>query len=256
MSATTRALLGLAIGAVTAGACGGRAPTASPTPTLPDRPQPFNRAAFIEALFFGTGPLADYSNRGCATQDERMVGWPDGSVVNITMPPTLSAEERAGVIGPASQTREATGGAVTTTIELASDSNPPQPTGEIFVYKVSPDQVHVLCGSPKADLCAPIVQSFGIIRSARIIGAEVAGGDGGGYSHELGHALFGLCHLNPASAVFQNPYGQSPSSMMGAGNGGRRLTDDDMRAIKAVYAAGLRAGASRTEFINAGLIDR
>lgn len=209
----------------------------------------------MEALFFGTGPLADYSNRGCATQDERMVGWPEGSMVTITMTPTLSAEERAGVVGPAAQAREATGGAVTTTPELASDSDPPLPTGEIAVVKVSPDQVHMLCGSPKADLCAPIVQSFGVIRSARIIGPEVAGSDGGGYSHELGHALFGLCHLNPDSLVFRNRYGESPSSMMGAGNGGRRLTDDDMRAIKAVYAAGLRAGASRTEFIQAGLIN-
>lgn len=256
MSPTARALLGLVISAVTAGACGSGTPTVSPTPTPPDASQPLDRAAFIEALFFGTGPLADYSNRGCATQDQRMVGWPEGSVVTITISPTLSAEERAGVIGPASQAREATGGAVTTTVESATGSDPPQPTGEIAVVKVPPDQVQMLCGSQEADLCAAVVQSFGVIRSARIIGPDVAGGDGGGYSHELGHALFGLCHLNPASAVFQNPYGRSPASIMGAGNGGRRLTDDDMRAIKAVYAAGLRAGASRTEFINAGLIGR
>ena len=36
---------------------------------------------------------------------------------------------------------------------------------------------------------------------------------------------------------------------------GRLLTDDDLRAIRAVYAAGLRAGAARTQFVQAGLIN-
>lgn len=249
---TARAVFGLLIGSLTSVACGSGNPVAVPTPSPDPSETLFDTKAFVEALFLGTGPLADYGSRGCATQDDRMAGWPEGSLVTITMSPTLSSDERAGVIGPASQAREATGGAVTTSVEVANEPDPPSPTGDIGVAKLSRDEVSRVCGNPAASLCAVIAQSGGVIRSGRIVGVE---NNGAGFSHELGHALFGLCHLNPASLVYRNLEGQSPSSMMGAASGGRRLTDDDLRAIKAVYAAGLRAGAARSQFIQAGLIN-
>jgi hypothetical protein len=248
----TPVVFGLFFGLLMFVACGSDTPTAIPTPPPELNETPLNTKLFIEALFLGTGPLADYGNRGCATQDDRMVGWPEGSLVTISMSPTLSPDERAGVIGPASQAREATGGAVSTSVELANEPEPPPPTGEIAVAQLSKDEVSRICGNSRASLCALITQSGGIIRSARIVGVA---NTGGGFSHELGHALFGLCHLNPASLAYRNIEGQSPSSMMGAASGGRQLTDDDLRAIRAVYAAGLRAGASRSQFIQAGLIN-
>jgi hypothetical protein len=247
----TSAMFGLLVGSVTAVACGSSIPTALPTPPPELNQTPLDTKLFIEALFLGTGPLADYGNRGCPSREDRMSGWPEGSLVTITMSPTLASDERAGVIGPALQTRDATGGAITTSLEVVNQSDPRLPTGEIGVAKLSRDEVSKICGSSAASLCAVIAQNGGVIQSGRIVGVE---NTGGGFSHELGHALFGLCHLNQASLVYRNIEGQTPSSMMGAANGGRRLTDDDLRAIRAVYAAGLRAGAPRSAFVQAGLI--
>jgi hypothetical protein len=242
--------LGLLIGALSSLACGSGSPTAVPLPAPELTETPLDTRLLIEALFLGTGPLADHGNRGCLTQADRMAGWPEGSVVKITMASTLSADERAGVIGPASQAREATGGAITTSVEVSNDADPPPPTGEIWVAIASRDEVSRECG-PAADLCVHMTHSGGVIQAGRIVGVE---NGGPGFTHELGHALFGLCHLNRASLVYRNPEGHAPSSMMGLANRGMRLTEDDLRAIKAVYAAGLRAGAPRSQFIEAGLI--
>ena len=233
--------------ALLASGCGDAVPTAPlPSPS----PSPFDTKAFVEALFLGSGPMSDPSNRGCINAD-RMAGWLQGTPMRIRLSPRLSEDERAGIVGPASQITEATQGAVRVSVEVAAEPDPMPGFSELTASPFAAADIAVLCNNPRASLCViTAVRNYELV-SVRIVGTS--GNQGGGYSHEFGHGI-GLCHLNPASPAYLNPERRRPSSIMGAASAGRRFTQDDLEAIRSVYAAGLRAGATRAQFVEAGLI--
>lgn len=227
------------------GGCGGGGPTA------PTGPPAFEPKDFVEALFLGTGPLADPASRGC--RGVLMDGWAPGSVIRVRISTTLSAVEREGAMGPLAQLPDATDGMVSATVEFTDERLPFPRAGEITVTSVV-DPVAVGC-PPNSSLCTIFtsVGPGGSIGSARIVGR--VGNLGGGYSHEMGHAALGFCHINPKSDIFNNQPGRSPSTVMGFGSGAKALSDQDFDATRSAYDAGLHVGASRREFLAAQLIN-
>jgi hypothetical protein len=69
----------------------------------------------------------------------------------------------------------------------------------------------------------------------------------------MGHAAYGFCHVLNTSGGRGNPF--SYITVMGFGIAGGKLTEADLLAVRRVYDAGLRGGATRTDFVRAGLID-
>ena len=102
------------------------------------------------------------------------------------------------------------------------------------------------------------VGANGLITSVILVG-KLATAESPSFSdafpHEMGHGIFGFCHINPDTSVFRSRQ-EPPSTVMGWGNIDEgQLTADDTRTTQAVYAAGLTAGASRAQFVAAGLIN-
>ena len=70
----------------------------------------------------------------------------------------------------------------------------------------------------------------------------------GPFAHELGHGLYGFCHLRQDT-------GASYVSVMGWFNNEGRLSESDAAAVRAVYTAGLTAGSRRPQLVAAGPIN-
>jgi hypothetical protein len=68
-------------------------------------------------------------------------------------------------------------------------------------------------------------------------------------AHEVGHGLFGFGHIE-----LRNVEGMTTATMVPGGCEVGRLTTPETDAIQASYARGMRAGATRAEFAQAGLV--
>jgi hypothetical protein len=231
-------------------ACGGTSTGAPTTPTAPATVDPnVDMRLFIEALFLGQGPWAA-AGGGCSAGQGIWAGWPRGSLVTIRVSNDLAANERDAVMGPVNQLDFATGGALRANVQYVEESNPTPARGEITVAKVADG-----CGPTAAGCAIPTFDARGVISAARILRVGPPNPGLGPYAHELGHALYGFCHINSDIAISRNPPGVHPSTVMGAGNNGGRLTDEDVAAVRAVFGAGLSPGDSRAQFAAAGLIN-
>jgi len=189
---------------------------------------------YVEWLFLGTGP---HGSGGCANPG-LLGGWRPGTAIRLVLAPDLPAQTVQTANSMASEMGASTLNVVTAHTSLSSDLDPqPQPGDLTLSFFVIPPT-------------GGIVGQFFVIESGsdgfrrgRVL--LVRGNDP--TPHELGHALYGFCHH--ASAEI------SRLTTMGAGGRiGFRLTEADRRSLQAVYAAGLRPGASRERFVQAGLI--
>jgi hypothetical protein len=196
---------------------------------------------YVEALFLGSGPLADTANHGCSAGPGRLAAWPPGSRVTVTLGASLNERQKASTTSAAQQASEATFGQVIATVRESASSVPSPGPSEIVAH-----QEDVPCGIAAAAGCAsPSFSQPGVFSSASIRATPSANP----MAHELGHVLYGFCHLR---------LGPGPqllwTSVMGSGNNTGLLSERDLAAVKAVFSAGLRGGATRSEFVAAGLV--
>jgi hypothetical protein len=196
----------------------------------------------IEALFLGTGPLAQNPQAGCLAGAGTMSGWPSGASVTVTLASSLTADQRRRAAAAAGQVHQATSGAVDARVRDSSDPNPVPGANEIVVQQADLSGPFP-CSSSAAGCTLPLqFSSPAVLSRVRIWlrGQNTAG-------HEMGHALYGFCHLSTEAGYV---------SVMGDfDQAGRGLSEADLAATQAVYRAGLRAGAMRNDFVSAGLID-
>lgn len=252
-----RVLLGL-MGLLLATCGGPKAPTTPTDLPTPDPrrasvggappPVPFDQKNFVEALFFGTGALSDPENPGCLVRGTAQ-GWPVGQRVRIRVSSSLTANERDGVVGSIGRLSAATDGGLSAKIETTDEADPLPQSGEITVAKL-PNLSAAGCPPPLAG-CAIPTGASGIFDAVRVIALPgVADDDSAGnlYAHEMGHALYGFCHVNPNSEAARR-------TIMGGGTATHQLTDEDVRALQSVYRAGLGPGSTRAQFVAAGLIN-
>jgi hypothetical protein len=204
----------------------------------------------IVGLFLGQGPLRTSSgNVGCY-RPGTMSGWRRGTNLRIIASTGLNSTQMRGVEEAARQMEAATDGQITATILRTDESNPLPSFNDITVAALSDETVNTLCRAI-AGGCA-IADRAGEFGTMRVVVRQNANDQT--TAHEIGHAALGLCHMQAMPPDF----GVNPlMSVAPDGNyHGRlgRLTEVELEAVKAVYAAGLRPGAVLSDFRRAGLV--
>jgi hypothetical protein len=225
-------------------------PAAGPAPTL----TAFQRD-YIEALFLGTGRLtASDGNHGCSTTGV-MRGFPRGTLVSVLVSQTVSAAQLAAIVRVADQVREATGGALRTSVTRVDDPDPRPRPGEV-TSTARTDAASQGCASDNG-CTIHVFASPGVLQSSRAV--QPPDQTAAAFAHDvIGHGVLGLCH--PDGTLIGGP----STSLMSAGpdvfSGGPRgiadhLTTLDLLATRTVYESGLGAGARRADFLRAGVIN-
>ena len=146
----------------------------------------------------------------------------------------------------------ATNGDITATVETIEDPNPfPQANEVTSTTHRSPSTE----GCPSNIGCTMFgFRSPGVLQWSRAV--QPADQSPNAYAHDaIGHGVMGMCHIDG----LRN--GGPERSLMSGGPGVTRtnyalqLTDLDIQAARAVYASSLNPGASRSDFVAAGLIN-
>ena len=248
-----------------AAACGG-----SPTATT-GSPLSWGLRDFIEALFLGDGPLSVGQPSGF------MGGFPVGSQITVTFLNTVNEDQRRGVqeltaaCGIITVARDPGGlyGAIpcsmglTFTYSETSDrermedallqGGPKPPKNEVWVYQtdgacpVRGEAEHAVLGQPGGG--DSFTQNYYEAGSRVTLAAIICLGRGATdyeAAHETGHAL-GFQDLRRFLDI--------DSWMMRPDSYYCFLSEFEFGVVEAVYAAGLRPGDGRQDFINAGLIE-
>lgn len=196
---------------------------------------------YVEALFLGSGPLAQSPQTGCLTNGA-MTGWPVGSHVTVTLAASLDAVQRQRATTAVTQASEAFVGRLGAGTRESGERHPTVGPFEI-VAEQSDLSVPFACSRDALGCAIPLqFASPGQLLRAQI----VMNGSSNRIGHEVGHTLYGFCHVAtlPGFASIMGSYDED----------GRGLSDADLEATRAVYGAGLQGGATRSEFAAAGLI--
>lgn len=226
----------------------GLAVPASPEPLMSPEGSGFRDA--VEALFFGTGPLARIGDPGCDSTLERMRGWPRGSRVRVVAYGSLDAERQNAVKRTLRQVDEVFGSTMTAELQTRMDVPEPagSPEGEIAVFAAELFRVPDLCGIPARNCQVVRYRSGEFFASRVILGTPFTEGSSTVVAHELGHA-FGLCHIDPSRS------GLDPGLSAMGHAAAPAWTALDISAIRRVYSAGLSPADHRQRFAAAGLIN-
>lgn len=213
---------------------------------------------YIEAVFLGTGRLTPSDgNHGCSATGY-MRGFSRGTTVSVIVSSTVSADKLAAIRLVSDQVFEATAGLIQTRLTLTPDPEPRPALNEV-TSTTHPSAASQGCASDDGCTIHVFVNPSapGVYLSSRAL--QPASQTPAAYAHDvIGHGVVGLCHPDG------NLIGGARLSLMSAGpnvfSGGPsgiadRLTTFDLAAARAVYEAGLSAGARRADFLRVGVIN-
>jgi hypothetical protein len=239
------------------GGCGPSSSPTQPTPATGAAPSvapPAARAdlkSVIEALFLGSGPLTPSDGNAACPFPGHWSGFQRGSGVRIRVSRSVSADKLAAIRDAAGQVATATRGAITATVDVVDDPDLRPAAGEV-TSESDPDPVAQGC--PSAVGC--IMHTFvapGVFGAGRAV--QPPGQTPNAFAHDVvGHGVMGMCHVDG------HLLGGAGLSLMSGGPGvfsdqiAPRLTGLDVEAAQAVYASPLDPGATRADFVRAGLI--
>lgn len=239
-----RQLIGLL--AVALAACGGGSGSnAAPGPPGGPDLTPQN---IVEALFLGSGPLS----AGACPDLGVWSAFPRGTTVTVTVSTSVSADKRAAIRAALDRVLLATNGDIQTVYRETADPNPIPGLNEVTSTSHP---------SPGTEGCAsdngctiPTFSSRGLLVSSRAV--QPASQTVQAYVHDVvGHGILGLCHIDgqliggPARSLMSGGPGVSSGDIAG------EPTQLDIDASIMVYASGLQPGASRSQFVQEGLVD-
>lgn len=168
---------------------------------------------YVEALFLGSGPLIPVSNDPNLSCPRRGVwsAFPRGTTIRNRVSAQIPAQGLATIRATLDQVSVATVGVLSTSVEVVPEDAPvPGDSQVVHVTLRSVAEATVICGSPSVACIGYPSRPFtgGVIRWSagyyditNILGTVP-------YAHELGHGLFGLCHIN------QDSIGGSQHSLM------------------------------------------
>lgn len=224
----------VALASVLSVGCGG---PSSPTSAVPGplglTAQQFDER--LEALVLGTGPLSP-SDSGCSSGQL--------SGLNATLPAftlTFSSrttdDQRDAVMRVFSGYKDAAGMTFALDARVVDEVAVAQLGEFTFEIFTTPGSA---CSNPNAVGCAS-GGGFSKSRGQVFLGNPSAALAG----HEAGH-LIGLCHIEATTGT------TGQTAMLGAGG----LGPLDIEVLKKVYGAGLRPGATKEQFVRAGVLPR
>jgi hypothetical protein len=204
----------------------------------------FELREYIEALFLGSGPVAQTGNPGCLS-DGRRSGFPDGTMVTVLASATLSGEQLSTLRAFVDRLPDVTAGRLTARVQESPSDNPFPTTNQTAVTVGDPSVCQV-----GASGCARTVQNpAGVFQSSSVI--VIPSAPPAIIAHELGHALLGLCHIQ-TSVIGGNRFSVMTAA---AADSPHELSAYDVTATRAVHAASVRPGDPRSAFVAAGLIN-
>lgn len=206
-----------------------------------------------EALLLQTGPYWTTS-----VPFDGVRGWPEGTHVLIKVSNTLTADQRRGIDEMVALLPQ-TSIPITASVEIF-DGN------QAFVRR---NEMHVVtssgCGA-NASCVSFYNTSLQQGSSAQLFGHTSVfinpSHTGVVVAHEVGHALFGLWHVNyqnvPGAPQFPGSRPDWPFILMYTtvvlGTGSERLSDVELQIVQDAYRAGIRAGSVRADLKARGLI--
>jgi hypothetical protein len=207
----------------------------------------------IDALIFGSGPLAVAGNAAGPLQADRMEGWQPGSTMRVTIGESAPSYVTTAVEKTAAQVGPATAGTVQAVVSgRAPDPLPSPAPGEVTVSLLSAADVKDQCTCTNCVGCAWQWLRGSVVTRGRILISTDA--QHSAAAHELGH-IVGLAHIISAAGV-------RPAFTMGFTTDGKYSPDAQLdvldpatvRMLETLYGTGLTAGSSRTQFEAAGLV--
>jgi len=215
----------------------------------------FDFRDYIEAIFLGTGRLAPTDgNNGCSA-----TGWVRGFGPGTTVPmfvsTTVSPDKLTAIQRTANQVSSATSGSLRVNLSQTTDPNPIPGDGQATSTTLENASAQG-CASDAGCTIHVFMSnaSPGLYRSSRAV--QPSNQTPAAYAHDaVGHGVVGLCHVDG------NLIGGAEHSLMSAGPGvfsgdiASSLTTYDLEATRALYRAGLSAGARRPDLVGAGLIN-
>src|SRR5262245_25964786 len=213
---------------------------------------PFMRD-YIQAIFLGSGPLSPADgNYACPTFAGTWTGFPCGTVVSVRVSMSESTDKRQAIQNAAAQVSSATLAAIQTVFTLTDDPNPtPGPNEATSTSDPTPSTQ----GCPSDNGCT--IHSFvsiGVLRSSRAVQPPIQTPNA--FAHDIiGHGVMGMCHVDG------HLIGGAALSLMSGGPNvfsgqiAVQLTALDIAAAQAVYGSGLNPGATKGDFLRAGLIN-
>jgi len=217
--------------------------------------------SYIEALFLGTGPFVPQDNfSACVTSRGQWAAFPRGTTVRVVASSTLDqgsdgVDTRMLIEAALATVAEATLGEIQTSFMITDDPDPlpglneatgtdhpsPQDTGCAFDRGC----VHIEFTQPGSGI---------MISSRATLRESIQPADA--FVHDIiGHGVMGMCHID------QELIGGNDKSLMAGGPGAftgvipDQLSALDIAAAQAVYESSLNPGATRAEFVEAGLIN-
>ncbi len=216
---------------------------------------------YIEAIFLGSGPLIPQDNfTACVTNPGQWAGFPRGTTVHVVVSSTLDmasdgVDTKQLIEAALTTVNEATLGEIQTTFAVTEDPDPMPGLNEVTgTDHPSPQDTGCAFdrGCVHIDFTAP---GSGIMISSRATQREsVQPADA--FVHDIiGHGIMGMCHID------QELIGGNDKSLMAGGPGAftgfipDQLSTLDIAAANAVYGSSLNPGATRADFVAAGLIN-
>jgi len=215
---------------------------------------------YVEALFLGSGPLIYSPNLSCP-RPGMWSGFPRGTTVRNRASAQIPAFGLDAIRRVLDQVPLATAGRLATTFEVVPEDAPTVAENQmVHVALRTAAELQFACGSTGGFAC--IAYNSPVERGGPFSGGVIRWSAGyyvvpnipfnQPYSHEPGHGILGMCHIN-ADGI-----GGGQHSMMSAGPPGSnqldRLSPFDIEALQAVYGSSVAIGARRPEFVAAGLL--
>jgi hypothetical protein len=196
----------------------------------------------IDALFVGSGPLIPRDGSSECPFQGYWSGYPRGSSVRLRVSDRVPDQVQSALGAAIAPVSDATGGALTVVLTVASEPDPQPGVNEVTVTELP---------SPRAAGCSSdsgcVQYRFagrGLLMSARVVAPP--GRSLSAYVHDaVGHGVLGLCHIGA------DQIGGAEVSLMSAGfgapagSGASTLTAVDLDAIRSVYASNVNPGARR-----------
>lgn len=237
----------LATALATVCGCGG---DDGPTQTL--TPTSATRADVIEALFLGSGPAqVGVVGNGCGIAGPgTWYSYGPGETVDVVVSGSVGAEDRPVIEAAVDDWNQAVGGYFTVRTVTTDDPDPVAGPNEITVVEVSAAQQEAECNRPGTAcfLCSrnrlPLLD-----RCRVVVRNDLTFAPGTVHAHEVAHAL-GLCHLSGRIPTLRDALMASPQ-----GGQSNAFIFEELDAIGHLYASGLAPGATRPDFVAAGLVD-
>jgi hypothetical protein len=214
----------------------------------------------IDALYFGSGPLIPRDGfTACVSYDERWITYASGVTVRLTISAsTTSVAAQEAVTRAANEWIATTFGTNSVIVQLTGDPDPHPADNEITIA-THPDPVGQGCSFDRG--CTFLTIRRNVLVAARAIIGPSNANFPSSYAHDaVGHGALGMCHID------SRLIGGARNSLMGGGPNtfscpspsdtciAASLTPHDSAAARAAYGSGLPRGASRVEFLAAGLV--